>query len=194
VSPGDIYTYAGVCEKLRIEPGQLPRGPRGGGLPTLAPGSGADPWLQSAPGAPRLPQRRFTQRFFRCGRTGKLHSRVALRLAGPFEAFWAPIYNTVEVGLVLTPVESDAGADLVISYPWTDEHARPLDLAPADLPSPLWPAPRRAGVGWSPFSRSGRDYARAAGPGVFVGCAYAAGDDGGLTEDEFVYFALARTD
>lgn len=185
-SPGDIYTYAGICEKLQLEsPG------RATPYSTGALGSGAQPWLQAAPGSWLLPQRKFTQRFFFCERTGKLHSRVALNLAGPLETFWAPIYNTVDVSLTLTPVEADAGADVVFSYPWTDEASRPLDLARRDLPSAVWPAPRR-GAGWSPFSRSGRDYARVAGPGVLVGCAYAAGEDGILSEEGFVYFAMAR--
>lgn len=190
-SPGDIYTYAGICEKLQLEaPGPL-------GVDRSAPAaaaagtSGAQPWLQASPGSWKLPQRKFTQRFFMCERTGKLHSRVALNLKGPFETWWAPIYNTVDVSLTLTPVEADAGADIIFCYPWTDSGSRPLDLEKRDLPSILWPAPRR-GASWSPFSRSGRDYVRVAGPGVLVGCAYAAGEDGGLTEDEFVYFAMAR--
>jgi hypothetical protein len=187
-------TYAGVCEKMRFDFSSARRAAPPGALPGGPPAGGGDPWLQAAPGAARLPQRRFTQRFFVCARTGRLHSRVALRLAGPFETFWAPIYNSVEVGLTLTPVEADAGADMVFAYPWTDAASQPLDLEKGDLPSRLWPAPRRAGAGWSPFSRSGRDYVRSAGPGLMVGCGYAAGEDGGLTEDEFVYFALARVD
>jgi hypothetical protein len=141
----------------------------------------------------RLPRRRFTQRFWVCGRTGRMHSRVALRVAGPLETFWAPIYNTVDVALTLTPVEADAGADMTFAYPWPSpaEGGRPLGLARADLPSPVWPSPRR-GASWSPFGRGAADYARVAGPGVISGCAYGAGDDGGLAEDEFVYFAMAR--
>ena len=189
-APGEVLTYAGVCERLTpdlLSPA-LPGGPPGLGGP---PRGGAAPLLQPAPGSWCLPQRKFTQRFVRCARTGKLHSRVALGLAGPFETFWAPIYNTVSVELTLTPVEADAGADIILSYPWTDEWSRPLDLARGDLPAPLWPAPRR-GAAWSPFSRSGRDYVRLAGPGLMVGCAYAEAEGGGLAEDEFVYFALAR--
>ncbi|KAI8467633.1 MAG: hypothetical protein J3K34DRAFT_523614 [Monoraphidium minutum] len=196
-APGEICTYAGICEKLQLAPGAGSAAAAAAAAPPPPPGlprgrgGGAEPWLQAAPGALKLPQRRFSQRFFVCGRTGKLHSRVALRLAGPFETFWAPIYNTVDVSLTLTPVEADAGADLVFAYPWTDPVSRPLDLSRSDLPSGVWPAPRR-GPSWSPFSRGGRDYARAAAPGVLVGCGYAAGADGGLTEDEFVYFAMAR--
>lgn len=196
--PGEVFTYAGACERLDaaslapLVPGAVPglsplSGGRGGGGGV----GGAAPMLQAAPGAPRLPRRRFTQRFFRCARTGRLHSRVALGLAGPLEAFWAPIYNTVDVSLCLTPVEADAGADMTICYPWTDEGGRPLGLEAGDLPSRLWPAPRK-GPSWSPFSRSGRDYARLAGPGLIVGCAYGADDSGALTEDGFVYFAMAR--
>jgi hypothetical protein len=193
--PGQIFTYAGICEKLQLgapgaplpAAGAVPPPPGGGG----SRGAGAAPWLRAAPGAWALPRREFTQRFFRAARTGKLHSRVALRLAGPFETFWAPIYNTVEIDLVLTPVEADAGADVSICYPWTDAGGRPLDLGRGDLPSAVWPSPRR-GAAWSPFSRGGRDYVRFAGPGVMVGCAYGAGEDGVLAEDEFVYFAMAR--
>lgn len=190
--PGQIFTYAGICEKLQLDaPGPLAASTAPPpGLPRAGAG-GTQPWLQPAPGAWKLPQRKFTQRFFVSKRTGKLHSRVALRLAGPFETFWAPIYNTVDIALTLTPVEADAGADLSICYPWTDKGSRALDLERRDLPSAVWPSPRR-GASWSPFSRSGRDYARVAGPGVIVGCAYAAGADGVLAEDEFVYFAMAR--
>lgn len=190
-APGDIFTYTGVCEQLQLSLADpLQGGPPG--LARAAPGSPASaPLLQPAPGSWALPRRRFTQRFFVCGRSGKLHSRVALGLAGPFETFWAPIYNTVDVTLTLTPVEADAGADLVVCYPWADAGGRPLDLTKRDLPSPLWPPPR-GGASWSPFSRSGRDYVRVAGPGVLVGCAYGADEEGVLQEEGFVYFAMAR--
>lgn len=198
-APGEVFAYAGACE--RLDPAALaPRVP--GGPPNLTPLSGSGgrggrappaPLLQAAPGAPALPRRRFTQRFFRCARTGQLHSRVALGVAGPLETFWAPIYNTVDVALTLTPVEADAGADITLSYPWGDAGGRPLDLERRDLPSRLWPAPRAKGArAWSPFSRSGRDYARVAGPGVLVGVGYGADEAGALREDEFVYFAMAR--
>ncbi|GFR43217.1 hypothetical protein Agub_g4237, partial [Astrephomene gubernaculifera] len=68
-------------------------------------------------------------------------------------------------------------------------------LGPESLPPgrPLWPAPDPGAVPVSPFSGGSRDYLRAAGPGVYVGCAYVEGPrEGELREENFVYFVIVR--
>lgn len=119
---------------------------------------------------------------------GQLYSRIQLKVAGLLDAFWAPVYNRVDVGLTLTPVSADAGADITLLYPHSGQD---ISLHKSDLPHPLWPAPKQNS--WSPFSLSGKDYVRVAGPGVYVGCAYRCKQPGEYIEDNFVYFVLVRT-
>lgn len=98
--------------------------------------------------------------------------------------------------MTLTPSSADAGADVALSYPADAvllKQARDAGVALArdDLPSGLWRPPRESPA-WSPLSFGPRDYMRAAGPGLFVGCAYRTDEDGAPLEEEHVYFALAR--
>ena len=128
---------------------------------------------------------------------GLLHSRLLLDL-GPLAGFLTPpIYNRMEIGLSLTPLASDAGADACIVYPFDEsvlqqKQAAGIALTGEDLPSKGWPAPSPA-PGWSPLSFTERDYVRVAGPGFYVGCAYRRGEKGDLLDDEHVYFALVKT-
>jgi hypothetical protein len=109
---------------------------------------------------------------------------------GPIDTFWTPAYNRMDIGLVLTPVQADAGADATLVYPFDGPEG--LDLTAADLPNPVWPKPRPGPVGASPFSLTGKDYLRIAGPGVYVGCGYRPSEKGDLIDDNFVYFILAK--
>jgi hypothetical protein len=117
---------------------------------------------------------------------------------GPLASFLTPpIYNRVEIGLSLTPLSTDAGADACIVYPFDaamlqQKQQAGVALTAADLPSKTWPAPS-PGPGWSPLSFQERDYIRVAGPGFYVGCAYRRDAKGGLLDDECVYFALVKT-
>ncbi|PNH09124.1 hypothetical protein TSOC_004293 [Tetrabaena socialis] len=159
--------------------------------------------------------------------TPLVYSLVQLPLIGPLDRWWEPTYSRLHVELCLTPVPSDAGADVLLLYPSDptfDDGAEEDDATPQqqqqqqqqqgagadsdsgdnqvdwhlwgkdDLPrGGLWPAPEPEANAVSPFSGGGRDFMRVAGPGVYVGCAYAAGPEGpDLREENFVYFALAR--
>lgn len=128
---------------------------------------------------------------------GLLHSRVLLDLGPLAGLLTPPIYNRVEIGLALTPLTTDAGADACIVYPFDQAVLRQkleagIALTAADLPSKLWPAPSLA-PGWSPLSFTERDYLRVAGPGFYVGCAYRRDEKGDLLHDEHVYFALVKS-
>lgn len=118
--------------------------------------------------------------------------------------------------------QADAGADIVLEYPSASTSDRQQQqrpgpgatggargggpssssgwglVGPERLPRRGWPEPTASC--WSPFSGSGRDYVRVAGPGVYVGCAYrgakggedGSGGPGELREENFVYFLLVR--
>jgi hypothetical protein len=160
----------------------------------------AVPWLRPAPGAVQFPQEAFKASFFVSPKTGRLHCHVAPKLRGPLYRAWLPCYSRVDVGLALTPLQADAGADLVMQYaPPQPRDAVANPGAPGqaavlgrdELPPGWWPAPK-AGA-WSPFSLGPRDYVRVAGPGLYVGCAYRSDAPGAqLLEEDFVYFAMAR--
>jgi hypothetical protein len=113
---------------------------------------------------------------------------------GPLDAWWLPVYARVDVELSLTPVQADAGADIVFVYP---SAGQPLDLQPQHLPAQRWPSPRSSSQ--SPFSLGPKDYVRPVGPGVYVGCGYRRSDDGrgaatpaSYVETDFVWFLLVR--
>lgn len=65
-------------------------------------------------------------------------------------------------------------------------------LLESQLPNDRWPAPDLAESCGSPFSVGPRDYLRVAAPGLYVGCAYRSSGDGLYSEDQCVYFAIAR--
>ncbi len=181
-----MYTYEGRCEKFVYKPPASPF-QADGQLQRAAPR--AEPWLRPAPGSAQFPQRAFKASFFVSPLTGRLHCHVAPRLRGPLYRAWLPCYSRVDVGLALTPLQADAGADLVMVYPGAA--GAPAVLSREELPPGWWPAPQPGT--WSPFSLGPRDYVRVAGPGVYVGCAYRSETPGAqLLEEDFVYFALAR--
>lgn len=100
----------------------------------------------------------------------------------------------MNIELELTPVESDAGADLTFVYPIQDlkqqKAGSTWTLEKRDLPNRSWPAPRMTVV--SPFSNSPRDFVRLVGPGVYVGCGYQADRKGAFCDEDFVYFLMIR--
>ncbi len=144
--------------------------------------------------------------------TAELFGRLIFQLGGVLEAWWEPVYLRMDVELTLTPVPSDAGADVTLYYgagappdgaPPEAAAVLPsasasLGLVKHDLPSALWPAPSGRAPGRSPFSKGARDYMRPVAPGVYVGCAYmargrtAALSAGSFAEDDFVFFMLVR--
>lgn len=186
-----MVTFAGRCEKFAYEsaPAQSP-------APSVASGVASGrlvatrPTLRPSPASTGIKSDAFVQRFFVDAASGALYSRLTLRTFAGLEAFWHACYCRVDVGLVATPLASDAGADLKFVYPTAS--TPPLALAAGDLPRRLWPAPRRDG--WSPFSLSAADYVRVVGPGVYVGCGYRCDRPGEFLEDNFVYFAIVKSD
>jgi hypothetical protein len=162
------------------------------------------------------PPRSFRLSFFVHPATGDIVGRFILPLLGPIEKWWEPpYYLRVKLDLTLTPIpQRDAGADFTFEFPsltsedlngWLiregeegQERAR-LFLESSHLPNDSWPDPKRQmeevanGKGCSPLSHSPRDYLRAAGPGVYVGCAYPSRDDGATyNEEDCVYFCIIR--
>lgn len=177
-----VVKFIGRCEKFVFREPSDPRTRRLGSV------TGTAPWVRASPTSLKLPQDSFEQYFFVDPSTGVLYSRVMLKISGGLDAFWYPSYNRVEVKLVTTPVQSDAGADIVFVYPTSA--TQPLKLDKLSLPNPFWPAARQNM--WSPFSLSARDYVRVVGPGVYVGCAYRCDKPGEYNEDNYVYFAIAK--
>lgn len=97
----------------------------------------------------------------------------------------------MNIELELTPLESDAGADLTLVYPSQDvKQNSDWNLEKRDLPKSSWPAPKTSV--WSPFSNSPRDYVRLVGPGVYVGCGYTCDRKGALCDEDFVFFVMIR--
>ncbi len=95
-------------------------------------------------------------------------------------------------------MQEDAGADFTLEYPFPDD----LDmngwigdeaLSEVHLPHKSWPVPNPDESNGSPFSLGQRDYLRVAGPGVFVGCAYRGQQPEAISEEDCVYFILARS-
>jgi hypothetical protein len=76
----------------------------------------SQPWLRPARAKLQTTTKTFRQLFFMHPRTQELHSRVVLPLVGPIDCWWWPCYCRVRVGLTLTPVEKDAGADMTFEY------------------------------------------------------------------------------
>jgi len=206
--PGQVVTYQGRCEqflfeapetKFMVDERMQERYPR------------TQPWLRPTPGSVQLPQESFTQHFFLHPRTGTLHARVVLPLLGPIQRWWLPSYCKVRTELTLTPLPSDAGADMTFDYPNNPLGLNaplgpvPLgagegqaigsgeggwELGEGDLPVRGWPAPTMDM--WSPFGSGSRDYVRVAGPGVYVGCAYRKGLSGQYSKDDCLFFMLVR--
>ncbi|PNW81491.1 hypothetical protein CHLRE_06g248750v5 [Chlamydomonas reinhardtii] len=191
----------------------------------LGSAAGSTVWLRPTPASFDVPVSRFKQLFFvpplledyggEAAASGEVtslptvYSRVVLPLLGPVDRWWEPLYCRLHVELTLTPLQADAGADVLLLYPadplCTGEQqqqsqdvegpAQPWQLAGRDwVPlGPYWPAPDPASYPTSPFSGSPRDYMRVVGPGVYVGCAYREGPSPGELRDEnFVYFMLVR--
>lgn len=121
---------------------------------------------------------------------GAIYSHVRWQIWGLLHSSWVPLYNRLQLGPVLTPLQRDAGADGLLVYSSGDQEG--IGLSHSQLPLPWWPRPPAASAGVSPFSGTGQDYLRAVGPGVYVGCGYTAGPQGDLLEDDFVYFLLMR--
>ncbi|KAG2429204.1 hypothetical protein HXX76_010974 [Chlamydomonas incerta] len=142
-----------------------------------------------------------------------VYSKVVLPLLGPVDKWWEPLYCRLHVELTLTPLQADAGADVLLLYPADplccgeqpkqhEQHEQdmegpvlPWQLVGRDwVPSgPYWPTPDPVSYPTSPFSGSPRDYMRVVGPGVYVGCAYREGPSpGDLRDENFVYFMLVR--
>ncbi len=188
-----VVTYDGRCEQFVFS---VPQQPLQTDASMQARFPRATPWLKPTPGSLQLPQQRFSQHFFRHPTTSQLHSRVVIGGCARWLNGWltSPVYNSVDIDLTLTPLASDAGADVTVSFTASEDGSKPLGLGKGDLPGTLWPAPSKDV--WSPFSRSGRDYMRPAGPGVYVGCAYrrAEAKEGEplapLAETDCVYFML----
>ncbi|KAG2426371.1 hypothetical protein HYH02_014799 [Chlamydomonas schloesseri] len=194
----------------------------------LGSAAGSSVWLRPAAGSFDVPVSRFKQLFFvpppleeygteAAAGSGAgvtlptVYSKVALPLLGPVDRWWEPLYCRLHVELTLTPLQADAGADVLLLYPADplcsgeeQRQTQPDDVeAPAQPwhlvgrawvpPGPYWPAPDPASYPASPFSGSPRDYMRVVGPGVYVGCAYREGPSPGELRDEnFVYFMLVR--
>lgn len=162
------------------------------------------------------PPRSFKLAFFVHPLTGDIIGRFILPLIGPIEKWWEPpYYLRVKLDLILTPIQGDSGADFTFEFPtlvsedlngWLirelveggNERAR-FYLDSSHLPSSSWPEPKKQmeevanGRGGSPLSYSPRDYLRAAGPGVYVGCAYRSRDGGSTyNEEDCVYFCIVR--
>ena len=144
--------------------------------------------------------------------------RLVFPLWGPLDRWWLPCYTRLNLGLVLTPIKEDAGADLTFEYPFPSSPdlngwapGSETALMPDHLPESSWPAPApmydlNEAVG-SPFCGAERDYLRVIGPGLFVGCAYRgkprltsggrlAANSGASSliydEEDCIYFAIAR--
>lgn len=180
-TPGEMYAYAGLCERY-VAP-DMP--------PDPDPFRKSDalrikPVLQPRPGSFRVPQEYFTQYFFLHPGTGELHGRCVLKMWNRMDMWWVPIYHQVHVGLTLTPLEADAGADAVFRYP----RAGSWQLEKGDLPDARWPTPHLES--WSPFSLDDQDYVRVIAPGVYVGCAYRQAVNAEDDTDQFIYFVLVR--
>ncbi len=184
--PLQVFTYEGRCEKFVYKP---PVNPFDVDSVRQRQAPRATPWLKPAPGSWEFPQEAFKMSFFMGAASRCLHCHTAIKWRGPLYRRWLPCYSRVDVGLALTPLQADAGADITMVYPG---NGQPAVLAKADLPQGWWPDPKPSV--WSPFSLSERDYVRVAGPGVYVGCAYRSTRPGQMLEDDFVYFVIARVE
>lgn len=184
---GEVITYSCRSERL-----VLTASPEPFKLVQRAPGSSGPAMLTAQPGKSAFPVKHFSIDMFLHPRTRQHYGLVVVgrRWSWVRLLFRVPLYCRLQPGPHLTPVPEDAGADATLVF--HDSPTQPLDLTPDDLPNPRWPAPRLQ-VTWSPLSRTGRDFIRPIGPGVYVGCAYRREGKGNVYDDEdFVHFLMVR--